>query len=409
MRLARVCAGLLVAATLLAGCAASTVEGPDSRLVADLADTDAGEVGASVNAFGFDLLGELADGDENVIISPVSVASVLAMLLAGADGDTAEAIATVLHLDDPRDVRVASLLETLFATEDVTLTEDEALWADIGFPLVDSYLNFVRERFGATLETADLNSKQTADAIDAWVKDRTQGRIDGIAKELDLPSPGAVLVLLNSVYFLGQWTTSFPPEATADRPFTLGGGGQATVPLMHLADQELPYAGRDGYQMLRLPYGEQERYAMEILLPDPGTSLGELLTSLDETEWRAAVESLTDELIQQVALPRFELEWGDGLDQALKALGMGTAYDGGDFRPMSPANPFLSTVQHKTYLKVNEQGTEAAAATGAVMNMCACGGLFLVDRPFAFTISDTQTQTILFLGTVTDPRGPNRA
>jgi serpin B len=325
------------------------------------------------------------------------------MVLAGAGGETAAAMAEVLHLDDSRDVRVGALLETLVDTGDVTLTADQALWADQGFPLEADYLSFVRDRFGATLETADLGSQETADAIDGWVNDHTEGRIDKIAADLKLPDPAAMLVLLNATYFLGEWTTSFEPAV--DQPFILGDGGQATVPMMHLDRQELPYAQRDGYQMLRLPYGQQGRYAMEVLLPDADSNLGELLASLDGTEWRTAVDSLTEESID-VALPRFELAWDENLTEALTRLGMGEAFSpAADFRPMSPANPFLSTVVHKTYLRVDEEGTEAAAVTGAAMEICACGTGFVVDRPFAFTISDTQTGTILFLGAIADPRG----
>lgn len=408
MSFTRRCAGLLVGATLLAGCAAPVPSddagGIDAELVADLDDADASAVGAAVNAFGFDLLGELTDGGENAVTSPVSVAAVLAMVLAGAGGETAAAMAEVLHLDDSRDVRVGALLETLSDTADVTLTADQALWADEGSPLEADYLSFVRESFGAMLETADLGSQETADAIDAWVKEGTEGRIDEMAEDLGLPDPAAMLVLLNTVYYLGEWTTSFDPDATVDQPFILGGGESATVPMMHLGGEELPYAGRDGYRMLRLPYGEQERYAMEVLLPDADSNLSELLASLDETEWRAAVDSLTEESVN-VALPRFELEWGEDLTGPLTRLGMGGAFGpGADFRPMSPANPWLSTVVHKTYLRVDEEGTEAAAATGAVMEVCDCGTDFLVDRPFAFTISDTQTGTILFLGAIADPR-----
>ena len=210
-------------------------------------------------------------------------------------------------------------------------------------------------------------------------------------------------MLVNAVCFLGTWTTRFDPDETRPQAFTMGDGTTATVPFMHLVGASAAVAQRDGYQMLRLPYGEDERYAMEILLPDHGVELPRLLASLDAAEWAAAVAALHPQHVTELALPTFELEWKARLNDALAALGMGSAFGGG-FRPMSPAEPFLGPVVQKTYIRVDEAGTEAAAVSGAAMPSSAGGG-FRVDRPFAFTISDSETGTILFLGAVTDPRG----
>ncbi|SDU65759.1 serpin family protein [Jiangella alkaliphila] len=429
MSLPRVVTAVLAGALLVAGCGASpeyeadgggdgsggageaaasptTDPGPAPRIdvVADLAPADAGTVGASVNQFGFDLLGELTDGGENTVTSPVSVASMLAMVLAGAGGETAEAMAGTLHLQDPRDVRVGALLRQLADTTDVTLAPANALWAQEGVPFEDDYLSFVRDSFGATVDEADLGSQDTADEIDAWVREHTEDRIDGIARDLGLPDAQAALVLVNAVYFLGTWTTQFDPADTQTEPFTLADGGSADVPLMFLREQTLPFVQRDGYSMLRLPYGADGRYGMEILLPDDAAGLPGLLSSLDATEWAAAVAALTPQDLQTVVVPKFELEWNADLGDALTALGMGPAFQGADFRPMSPQSQDLASVVHKTYIRVDEAGTEAAAVTGGVTRSSA-GQSFRVDRPFAFTISDSQTGTIVFLGAVTDPRG----
>ncbi|TDC51262.1 serpin family protein [Jiangella ureilytica] len=414
----RLIAAMLAGGLLTAACGTADSSGDDDgagsgdgaaaaasmELVADLAPGDAAAVGSSVNQFGFDLLGQLTDGTENTVTSPVSAAALLAMVLAGAGGQTADEMAGVLHLDDARDVRVGALLRELADTDDVTLSVANALWAREGYPFEDDYLAFTRDSYGATVDDADLGSQQTADEIDAWVRDQTEDRIDGIAEDLGLPNADAVLVLLNAVYFLGTWTTQFDPGDTREERFTLADGESAMVPLMHLTDVDVPVAVRDGYQMLRLPYGEDERYAMEILLPDHGVELPQLLASLDAAEWTAATGALTEQTISDVALPRFELEWDADLNDALVALGMGSAFGGGDFTPMSPENPFLDVVVQKTYIRVDEAGTEAAAVTGGVMTESA-GQTFRVDRPFAFTISDGETGTILFLGAVTDPRG----
>jgi len=313
----------------------------------------------------------------------------------------------VLHLADRRDPRVGALLATLADTDEVTLSVADALWADSGVPFEDDYLTYVRRTFGATVKQDDLGSAHAAQAIDAWADKNTKGRIKEIAADLGLPNSDAVLVLLNAVYFLGEWTTPFEPGATRPEPFTLPGGERVTVPTMHLMGKSFGYTQRDGYRMLRLPYGEDGRYGMEFLLPDDGTTLSTVLDSLDAQQWRAAVDSLTEQPIDELALPRFELRWKGELNEPLQRLGMPTVFSGrADLRPMTPLSGSLAMVVHKTYIRVDEHGTEAAAITGAVVE--SAGRLdptvFRVDRPFAFTISDQQTGAILFLGSVTDPR-----
>jgi serpin B len=402
-----------VAASLLfTGCGSDGPPGDAARidveLVADLSADDARAIGDAMNTFGFDLLDVVATENENTVTSPVSVATLLAMVLAGAEGDTAEAMADGLHLDEPRDVRVGALLRSLADTDDVTLSVANALWADDGMQLEEAYVDFVTDTFGATLEEADLSSQTTADEIDQWVEDRTEGLIEDIAGSLGLPSTTAVLVLINAVYFLGEWTTPFDSGNTLDGPFTLADGSETDVALMRMRYEDFSHATRDGYRMLRMPYGADERYAMEVLLPDEDSNVDALLASLDADEWHSAVDDLTSSMFEEIVLPRFELEWELVLNDALIELGMGAAFGGGsDFRPMSPSGPVLDTVVHKTYIRVDEEGTEAAAVTAADMAGSAPAEpmVFRVDRPFVFTISDAETGTILFLGTVVDPRG----
>jgi serpin B len=415
MRFRYVALGLLATGIVTAGCGGASSPGVpgdaggiDVDLIADVTGDDEQAVGDAVNAFGFDLLRQIGTDEENVVTSPVSVSALLAMILAGAGSDTAEAMAAVLHLEESRDVRVGGLLRRLSDTDDVTFSVANALWAREGTPFEEDYFDFVTGAFGATVEETDLGSQETADEIDAWVDDRTEGLIDEIAEDLGLPSGNAVLVLLNAVYFLGEWTTQFDPDDTADETFAVAGGDRADVATMHLRDVDFDHVQRDGYRMLRMPYGDDGRFGMEILLPDEGSSVGGLLDALDHVEWRAAVESLAESTFDDVAMPRFELEWDMTLNDPLTALGMGIAFDGAsDFLPMSPTDPYLDIVVHKTFIRVDESGTEAAAVTGGVMADSAAvePNVFRVDRPFVFTISDQETGAVLFLGAVADPRG----
>jgi serine protease inhibitor len=397
---------LLAVVVLPLGACGSQVPGDagriDAKLVSDLRPGDAQTVARSVDEFGFDLFHQVADGKRNTITSPLSVSVLLAMMLAGADGDTSTRMAKVLHLGERRDVRVGALLRSLADTKDVKLSVADALWAAPATPLRKDYRDFVRRTFGATADQADLGSPGIVKTIDDWAAKNTDGRIDHIAADLGLPSAQAAVVLMNAVYFLGRWQTPFDPDVTRPAPFAAGGGAPVDVPTMRLTTASLGYAQLDGYRMLRLPYGKQGRYGLEIMLPDRGHPLAGLLQELDEASWRAAVGRLTEQEIDEVTLPKFELRWSGELIGPLQRLGLPTV----GFAGMSEADPSLATVVHKTYLKVDEKGTEAAAVTGGVMATSARSNPldFRVDRPFAFTISDNRTGAILFLGAVTDPR-----
>ncbi|MFO7961424.1 MAG: serpin family protein [Nitriliruptoraceae bacterium] len=374
------------------------------ELAGSLSPEEAAAAAEGVNEFGFDLHRAVAEPGENTVTSPLSASVLLAMVAAGAGGSTAEEMVEVLGLEDARDTRYAALLADLTGESDVTLSIANSLWAAQGYPFEDDYVAFVQETFGATLDEVDLGAQDSADRIDDWVADRTGGLIDQIAADLGLPDPQAVLVLLNAVYFLGTWTTTFDEDQTRDAPFRLADGSQIEVPTMHRTDPELQTATGDGFALVRLPYGDDERFGMEVLLPDEGLPLDELLVDLDLDTWQDTVSRLAPSTLSELALPRFELEWDAELNDALQELGIESAFGSGDFTPMSPANPWLDTVVQKTYLRVDEEGTEAAAVTGGVMDESAGPPPLLVDRPFAFTVSDRQTETIMFLGTVHDPR-----
>lgn len=380
-------------------------DAPDADLAAGLSSADAEQAADAVNAFGFELHGAVAQEGENAVTSPLSASVLLAMVAAGAGGDTAAEMVDVLHLDGPEDTRNAALLARLLDADDVTLAVANSLWAAEGYPFEDDYVSFVQETYGATLDEVDLGSQDSADTIDDWVDERTNGLIDEIAEDLGLPDAQAVLVLLNTVYFQGTWTTTFDEGETRDAPFTLAGGERVDVPMMRRSDPELEASAGDGFRMIRLPYGEDQRFGMEVIVPDDDVTLEELLDRLDAGVWGAAVEGLQPATFSEVALPRFELEWDANLNDALQGLGMVSAFRGGDFTPMSRENPSLDTIVQKTYIRVDEEGTEAAAVTGGVMVESAGPPPFRVDRPFAFTVSDRETGAVLFLGSVHDPRG----
>lgn len=401
-------AATVAAAMLLAACGGgqdASGDRIDAALVASLSPQEAQAAADAVNEFGFALHRAVAEPGTNTVTSPLSASVLLGMVAAGAGGTTAAQMVEVLGLQDARDTRYAALLADLTADSDVTLSMANSLWAAQDYPFAEDYLDFVQDTFGATLDDVDLGAQESADRIDGWVEDRTEGLIDQVAEDLGLPNPDAVLVLLNTVYFLGEWTTTFDEDHTRDAPFHLDDGREIPVPTMHRTDPELATATGDGFTLLRLPYGQDERFGMEILLPDDDITLEQLLERLDRDLWQTARDALATAPWSELALPRFELEWDAELNDALQDLGIVDAFTQADFTPMSPENPQLDTVVQKTYLWVDEQGTEAAAVTGGVMVETSGPPALRVDRPFAFTVSDRETSTVLFLGTVHDPRG----
>lgn len=407
----RLVAAVAVVVLVLVACSGAGGQaggGEGDAVAVDLAGSLSAEEAAaaadSVNALGFDLHTGIAEDGENTVTSPLSASVLLAMVAAGAGGANAEEMAEVLRLDGPRDTRNAALLAELIDTDDITLAMANSLWAAEGHPFTEDYVSFVQDTYGATLDEVDLGSPQTADVIDEWVEQGTEGLIDEIAGDLGLPDAQAVLVLLNTVYFLGTWTTTFEEEDTTQSPFTLQGGEEVEVATMSRSDVEVQTGSGEGFRVLRLPYGEDERFGMEVLLPDEDVALDEMLEDLDAEAWQDAVDDLQATTLTEITLPRFELEWDADLDEVLQSLGMVAAFGGGDFTPMSPTDPSLETVVQKTYIRVDEDGTEAAAVTGAVMGEAAGPPPFQVDRPFAFTVSDSETGAVLFLGSVHDPR-----
>jgi serpin B len=416
-------AAALAAAMVLAACGGPADPGGadgqddkdvfDAQFVTDLTEDEAADLAASINAFGFDLHRALATEEHgNVVTAPVSVAVLLAMVAAGADGETAQQMADVLHVDEVRDNRFAVLLEQLVDTDDVTLDIANALWVDDDVDLLAEYVGWIREAFSAPVEAAALDQRSGADAIDAWVRQNTNDRIQGIAEELGLPDPDVVVVLANAVYFLGRWTTQFDPRATRDGPFRLSDGTVVQVPLMNRTGvdegDELEVADMSGHRVIRLAYGEDRRFGMEIFVPTGSRTLDEFMASFDHETWAEGVAALHP-VVRGIPLsmPTFEMEWGATLNDVLIALGMSLAFDdtGADFSRMSSLQLVLDAVVHKTYIRVDEEGTEAAAVTGGGMAVTSAPEPITIDRSFAFTISDRETSTILFLGTVEDPRG----
>jgi serpin B len=363
----------------------------------------------------------LLKGDGNLFFSPYSVSDALAMTYTGARGETAGEMATVLHFPtaseagEPADLRerVATAfgeLDGRFAADredrGYSLHVANALWGQRGHAFLESYIRFVERHFGAPLTLVDFagDTEQARLTINAWVEERTRGRI------LDLIPPGSlvpstVLVLTNAIYFKGDWATKFDPEGTREAEFH-GLGGAKTVRMMSRKG-EYGYFEDEEAQVLELPYRGDE-LSMVVLLPrvEGPAGLEALERALTPERLGGWIVGLHKREVT-VAIPRFAMTWGtEDLKGALEALGMERAFEPGraDFSGMSEdPSLFIGYVLHKAFIEVNEEGTEAAAATAVGMLKASLESLsFRADRPFVFLIRDRGTGSILFLGRVTD-------
>jgi serine protease inhibitor len=376
----------------------------DSRLV------------AANTRFGLNLFAQLRKEtpDQNLFISPSSIAFALTMAYNGAAGGTRAAMTKGLELGaltvEEADRANAALREGLLNPDpEVRLSIANSLWAKKGVEFERSFIAANQKYFAAELATLDFANPRAADTINAWVSKNTQGKIREIVQN---PIDGAtMLFLINAVYFKGRWTDIFDEKDTKDEPFTLLAGGTKKVPLMSQSG-EYRYAETDAFQAISLPYGK-ERVSMYVFLPAKASSLAKLCDSLTPEAWGDWISQMR-EREGTIKLPRFRTECDLTLNDSLKALGMADAFEPGkaNFSAMcSKVQPlWISEVKHKTFVEVNEVGTEAAAVTSIAMAGAAAPEkqppppfVMVVDRPFLCAIRDNQTGTVLFLGAIVEP------
>jgi serpin B len=367
------------------------------------------------NSFATDLYAQLATKEGNFFFSPASIQSALAMTWAGARGPTADEMAKALHLKSTADVhdQMGGFLRQL--NDDgkkggYELAMANALWGLKGYPFMPDYLKLIKKNYDGNLSDLDFagNPDGSRKTINDWVAKQTHDRIK------DLIPPGAIdadtrLVLTNAVYFKGKWDAPFKKEQTQDDDFTTADGKKVRAPFM-FQQLHARLAEDDHVQVLELTYGKND-LAMRVYLPKKSDGLAAFEKQFS-TERRAA---LTSQLRQQeikVWLPRFTMESEFSMSGTLKAMGMKMAFDPtkADFKGMTSAEQvFISAVIHKAFVKVDEEGTEAAAATGVVMHPTAVQldppkpKEFKADHPFVFEIVHQKTGAALFMGRVAKP------
>lgn len=362
--------------------------------------------------FGFDLFKEIwkTEQHQNVFISPFSVSTALTMTLNGASGETEQAMTDTLQLqnigNDAINNSFSQLLQQLQTSDPkVTLTIANSLWANQDFQFKQDFLQRNENYFEAEVSTLDFLDPNTLNTINQWVNTNTNGKIPEILEEIE---SNAVLFLINAIYFKGVWQTEFDPAKTQDGDFYLTDGSTKQVPMMSGQGMYPIYHG-DNVAAINLPYGEG-RIGMYIFLPSQKSNLNDFVGALNAADWENWMTQFQEQDIS-LRIPKFKIEYGmKELNDALTSLGMGVAFDEdrADFSRMAilekpSANLYIDKVAHKTFIEVNEEGSEAAAATSVTIGVKSLPRMFIVNKPFFFAIRDNETQTVLFMGVVVDP------
>jgi len=362
--------------------------------------------------FGFKLFAEIIKQDtgKNIFVSPASVAIALAMTYNGAGGKTKQAMAGALELPamSLQEVnRANAALRAMLENPDpkVQLNIANSLWARKGIIFKPVFMKRNEDFYGAEVTTLDFDDPAAPSTINSWVSEKTKGKINKIMENI---SSDAILFLINAIYFKGNWTVEFAKEKTEERPFYLLDGAQENHSMMSQSGNYRYYRGKD-FQAISLPYGDNKRVSMYIFLPNKDSSLKEFLESLNAENWKNWMSQF--HMMQgSIVLPRFKLEYELNLNNALKALGMEVAFDKSraNFENMCPIAPgvnvFIKEVKHKTFLEVDEEGTEAAGVTSVEIGITSVGQEFsmIVDHPFFCAIRDNETGTILFMGSIVE-------
>jgi serine protease inhibitor len=398
---------LVAGALVMTACRESTAPspGPETPLTAlprALSGSETRIVAAS-NEFAFDLFrtGNPTQHKSNVFISPLSASMALGMTANGANGATYDEMRTALRLSGAMREEVNGGYQSLIALlkgldPGTQFSIANSIWYEQTFPFNASFLEESKQYFGAQVQGLDFSSPSAVTTINSWVSDQTNARIPRILESIDRSE---VMFLVNAIYFKGIWQKQFDKSKTVDAAFHSADGTTQTVPMMARA-AGVQSAFTPEYWAVDLPYGNSA-FTMTVVLPSANTDIDTFAESFNQAKWNSLVSSLHDSEFE-VFLPRFRMEWQRLLNDDLRALGMHLAFTFADFTRMSPLGSQLviTRVLQKTFVDVDEEGTEAAAATIVGVGLTSLPAAFRADRPFMVVIRERFSGTILFIGKI---------
>lgn len=399
---------LLGIGMFLVSCAEHVVS-PTEKIVRELTVAEKRLV-ETENKFGFKLFREIVrqEQNKNVFVSPLSVSMALGMTYNGANGSTETAMRQTLGFGDMTlpaiNSSYKSLIELLSQLDPkVKFQLANSIWYRQEYTFEPEFINLNQTYFNAVVRGLNFNDPNAAKTINGWVEQSTNGKIKQIVD--DPIAWETVMFLINAIYFKGIWTYQFDPQQTRDDQFNLLDGSKKSCRMMNLK-ADLPYFANAQFQAVDLPYGDAD-FSMTILLPNPQTPVDALVADLQHENWQLWTKSFAKQT-GNLSLPKFTLEYDLTLNEVLKALGMGIAFspEQADFTKMRQIRDlYISKVKHKTFVEVNEEGTEAAAVTSVEIGRTSIGDSFImrVNRPFVLVIRENRSQSILFIGKILEP------
>jgi len=366
---------------------------------------------AADNQFGFELFKKV-DGSltepNNTMISPLSVSLALAMVYNGTEGNTKSQMEQMLHKANltPDDINQSykDLVAALISHDPkVELSISNAIFYRNSFNVKNDFITTNQNYYQAEVAGLDFTKTlETLKTVNSWVNEKTKGKIDKIIEQVN---PQDVMYLLNAIYFNGKWKYSFDTKETTNLSFTKEDKTVVQIPTM-IIEKPFNYFKNECFELLEMPYGS-DKYSMLIFLPVTAKKTSDIISLLNAENMNNWIQQLSEQK-KEVFLPKFEFKFDNSLKDELTSLGMSDAFDDlkADLSGISDADKLvISEVMHKTYIKVDEQGTEAAAVTGITVGVTSVGpdNSFRVDHPFVFAIREKDTQSILFIGKVMNP------
>ncbi len=384
-----------------------------SLLIANSRDKNIEILASGNNSFAIDLYKQLAKNEGNSFFSPYSISSALAMTYAGARDNTEKKMAEVLHFTLSQDLLHSTFakLNSIFNKPDKNyqLAVANSLWGQRGYPFRKEFLDLLNKYYEAgfnEVNFVDAGEREKArETINKWVEDKTNNKIRNLILREEINSMTR-LVLVNAIYFKGNWQNTFDSKETKEMPFYVSETKKVNIPMMY-QEGKFNYGEDEKLQVLELPYSRNE-ISMIILLPKKGINLSEIEKDLSIEKLNFLFSKLSSQRVD-VYIPKYKLEKRFILNKPLMSLGMRDAFDDmlADFSGMTGSRDlYISMVIHQSFIEVNEEGTEAAAATAVIMSgksIALQPILFKADRPFIFLIHHIQTNTILFMGRLVEP------
>jgi serine protease inhibitor len=364
------------------------------------------------NAFGLELFREIrsANKEDNLMISPLSVSVALAMAYNGAGGDTKAEMEKVLLLKGLSVNEINHSYNLLISAlqsldEKVVFEIANALFYKKDFTVDPGFISALEENYDAEVEGLDFGAPQAVETINNWVAGKTRDKIEKIIERLN---PLDRLVLLNAIYFYGTWTNEFDKKGTHELSFQKADGSFIEVPMMNKLEK-LPYTANSLFKAIQMPYGSGQ-YNMVVMLPVGNNKSDDVIRQLSGDNWKNWMQAFEQTDRVDITMPRFKYAFEIQLKEVLQAMGMEKAFMPyvADFSGISGEDLYISQAIHKSYIDVNETGTEAAAVTGLVFSVTSAGDEpptvpFYVNRPFVFAITENSTGAILFIGEVRNP------